>query len=131
MKILIVEDDEVSSFFLNDLMDHYGECDTAADGVQALDLFKKALEQDSPYDLVCLDIMMPKMDGRDALRNMRFHEESRGIEGKDRVKIIMTTALEDMKTIVESFKNQCDAYLVKPYKVEQVRDELRKLGLIK
>ena len=41
----------------------YGECDITVDGMEAVDAFMMALEDKEPYDLICLDIMMPVMDG--------------------------------------------------------------------
>ena len=63
MKILIVEDDFASRKFMMDYMSKYGECDGTVDGSEAVEAFMMAREDDEPYDLVCLDIMMPSMDG--------------------------------------------------------------------
>ena len=48
------------------------------DGMEAVDAFMMALEDGEPYDLVCLDIMMPVMDGYQALMGIR-NLESKGI----------------------------------------------------
>ena len=63
MKILIAEDDRVSRTFMEKFMSAYGQCDIAVDGMEAIDLFMEALKRKEPYDLACLDIMMPKVDG--------------------------------------------------------------------
>ena len=63
MRILIAEDDLVSRKFLFKFLSRYGECDLVVDGLEALDAFLISIKDDRHYDLICLDIMMPKVDG--------------------------------------------------------------------
>jgi len=86
MRILIAEDDYASRKFLYKFLSAYGECDITIDGIEAVDAFMLALDEGKPYDLVCLDIMMPKLDGTRALKAIRDVEKQRGIEG-DRYKV--------------------------------------------
>ena len=130
MKILIVEDDFASRKMLQKYLSPYGECDVVVDGQEALDAFSLALTEETPYDLICLDIMLPKIDGQDVLRQIRTIEKEKGIEGLDGVKIIMTTALGDTKNIMDAFKNQCEGYLQKPIERVRLIQEIRKLKLI-
>ena len=62
MKILIAEDDRLSRAFLKKAMEKYGACDVAVDGMEALDLYLESIKRQEPYDLLCLDIMMPKVE---------------------------------------------------------------------
>jgi len=130
VKILIVEDDFASRKMLQKYLSPYGECDVVVDGQEALDAFSLALTEETPYDLICLDIMLPKIDGQDVLRQIRTIEKEKGIEGLDGVKIIMTTALGDTKNIMDAFKNQCEGYLQKPIERVRLIQEIRKLKLI-
>ncbi|MBN1647125.1 MAG: response regulator transcription factor [Spirochaetales bacterium] len=130
MRILIVEDDFASRKMLQKYLSPYGECDVVVDGQEALDAFTFALKEEKPYDLVCLDIMLPKIDGQDVLKNIRKIEGERGIEGLEGVKVIMTTALGDTKNIMDAFKNQCEGYLQKPIERVRLIQEIRKLKLI-
>lgn len=130
MKILIVEDDFASRKMLQKYLSPYGECDVVVDGQEALDAFSLSLNEESPYDLICLDIMLPKIDGQDVLKQIRSIEKEKGIEGLDGVKIIMTTALGDTKNIMDAFKNQCEGYLQKPIERVRLIQEIRKLKLI-
>ena len=91
MKVLIVEDDFDSALLLQKLITQYGECRTAVNGREAVLAFHVALDAGQPYDLICLDIMMPEMDGQAALKGMRAMEEARGIASTHGAKIIMTT----------------------------------------
>lgn len=63
MKILIVEDDFYSRKILKKFLTAYGEVDIAINGEEAVAAFKLAWEENQPYDLITLDIMMPIMDG--------------------------------------------------------------------
>ena len=131
MKVLIVEDDFISRKLLATLLGHYGTCDVAVDGQEAVDSFKMALDEGEPYALVCMDIMMPNMDGQTALKEIRSIEKDQGIEDKDMVKAIMVTALDDPKNVMESLHEGLAAsYLVKPIDKVKLIDEVKKLGLL-
>ncbi len=130
MRILIVEDDFVSRRLLHAILSPYGICDIAVNGREAVDAFKLAWDEKAPYDLICLDIMMPGMDGHEVLQKIRIIEEEKGIYGKAGVKIIMTTALSDPRIIMKAFKEQCEAYLVKPIEKQKLLDAVKGLGLI-
>lgn len=111
------------------LLAAYGEVDVVVDGEEAVDAFKMGWEESRPYDVVFMDIMMPKVDGQEALRRIRAAEKSMGIRQVDEVKIIMTTVMEDPKNVIEAFhEGGATAYLVKPVDLEKIRSELGKLG---
>jgi two-component system chemotaxis response regulator CheY len=121
MRILIVEDDFISRKVLEKQMSTYGEADVTVNGKEALEAVRIQLAQGEPYSLICLDIMMPEMDGQEALRAIRNAEKEAGIAGLARAKIIMTTALNDSKDILSSFRDECDGYLVKPIKKQDIK----------
>ena len=130
MRTLIVEDDFTSRLLLQSLLSRYGECHIAVNGREAVDAFRRAWESGQPYDLICMDIMMPEMDGQSAVREIRACEKGQGTLSATGVKIIMTTALDDVKNVVESFKLLCDAYVFKPIDTGSLLDHLRFLRLI-
>ncbi len=130
MRILIAEDDFSSRKMLQTILSPYGDCDVAVDGKETISAFEMAIDADDPYDLICLDIMMPRLDGREALRQIRGIEDEKKIMGDDKVKVIMTTALQDPKSIVGSFMDQCEAYLVKPILKKDLLAKMKLLGLI-
>lgn len=131
MKILIVDDDLVCRMLLQDILAPYGNSHTAVNGKEAVKAFAIARGKKEPYDLIFLDIMMPEMDGQEALKEIRRMEKEKNIAGSDQVKIIMVTALGDAKNIMESFvKGQCEAYVTKPITVNGILKQVRKLGLI-
>jgi two-component system chemotaxis response regulator CheY len=130
MKILIAEDDPASRKFLYKFLSAYGDCDLTIDGQEALDAVKLAWEEKQPYDLVCLDIMMPNLDGYQALRTIRELERQQAIYGDQRVKIIMTTALNQTTNVFEAFDAGCEAYAAKPIDTAKFIEVMRKLGLL-
>ena len=99
MRILLAEDDFVTRKFMAKFLSKYGECDVTVDGMEAVDAFMMALEEENPYDLVCLDVMMPVMDGYQALVGIRNLEKERNIPPQKAVKVIMATALNEEKNV--------------------------------
>ncbi len=130
MKTLIVEDDFTCRKVLQLMLMTLGECDIAVNGSEALEAFRNAAAARERYDLICLDIMMPEMDGHTVLRNIRKIEEEEGIFGRDGVKVIMVTALGDSSNILKAFNEQCEAYAVKPIEKRKLFEVLKDLGLL-
>ncbi|MGE0086019.1 MAG: response regulator [Desulfococcaceae bacterium] len=131
MKILIAEDDFISRRILKEILAPYGDCDVVVDGAEAVQAFQMAIEEKKPYDLVCLDIMMPNTDGQEALKQIRETEKAADIRGSAEAKVIMVTALDDPKTVFQAFyKGGATSYIVKPIDKSRVIGEIRSLGLI-
>ncbi len=127
MKFLIVDDDPVCRRLVKTILAPYADCDLAFDGAEAIDAVRLALEDGQPYDLICLDIMMPGTDGHEALEAIRQLEASRGIAGSEGVKIIMTTALVDSKHCIRAFRHGCESYVTKPLRAEKLLEQVRAL----
>ena len=131
MRILIVEDDIAGRLLLQKYLEPYGELSMAVDGIEAVEKFRQALEEKSPFSLIMLDIMLPKMDGQDSLKRIREIEAEFGIRPVDTVKVIMTTALWDSGNIIRAFnEGSADSYMVKPIEREKLIEELHKIGLV-
>jgi two-component system chemotaxis response regulator CheY len=130
MKTLIVEDDFTSRLVLQTFLSRYGECHIAVNGREALEAFRTAQERGQAYDLICMDIMMPEMDGREAVKRVRALEDACGIPSSARVKIIMTTAVNDVKEVMRCFHELCDAYLVKPINHAELLERIRSYQLV-
>jgi len=131
VKILIAEDDFIARRILKEVLVPYGDCDIVVDGEEAVHAFRLSMEEGTPYDLVCLDIMMPHMDGYEALKAIREMEKAGGIDPVDEVRVIMITALGDPGTVFRTlYKGAATSYLVKPIVKSKLIRELRNLGLI-
>ncbi|MDY6823625.1 MAG: response regulator [Thermodesulfobacteriota bacterium] len=129
MKTLIVEDDFMSRLVLHELLKSYGPAHIAVNGNEAVEAAKLAIDSNAPYNLICLDIKMPEMDGQKALKEIRRLEDEGGIQGLSRARVIMTTMLDDKDNIMSAFREQCDAYLVKPIGKNALLEQLQKLEL--
>ena len=130
MRTLIVDDNFINRNYLLKLLQPLGECDVAVNGTEAVDAYRNSLETKELYDLICMDLKMPEMDGHEALSQIRDIEKDKGVKEEDQIKIIMTTAINDHKSILESFRYKCKSYLVKPIMKDQLYQELEKLKLI-
>jgi two-component system, chemotaxis family, chemotaxis protein CheY len=130
LRMLLVEDDFASRLVLQKFLSRYGDCHIAVNGREAVDAFRTALERGQPYDLVCMDIMMPEMDGREAVRQIRAMEEAKSILSTYGAKIIMTTGVDDMKEVILCFADLCDAYLTKPIDLAQLLEHMKSFQLV-
>jgi two-component system chemotaxis response regulator CheY len=130
LRTLLVEDDFFSRILLQTFLSRYGDCHIAVNGREAVDAFRAAMERGEKYDLICMDLMMPEMNGREAVQHIRKLEEERGILSTDGAKIIMTTAASDIKDVIQCFKELCDAYLVKPIDLAQLLSQMKSYGLV-
>lgn len=131
MKSLIVEDDFTARRLMQIYLASFGQCAVAINGVEAISEIKQAFQDGQPYDLICLDIMMPEMDGVTALEKIRQIEKGHGISGLNCVKVIMTTAKDQPADIFGAFKSGCEAYMIKPIRKPELLKEIQKLGLLK
>ncbi len=130
MKTLIVEDDVSCCILLERILSPFGNCDIAINGKEGFDLFEKAHDEKQPYDLMCLDIMMPVMDGRELLKKIREWECKEGISRYNGVKVILTTALDNQTEFVKSLEEHCEAYIMKPVHRRKLLNEIGELGLL-
>ena len=131
MKCLIVEDDFISRRIMKELLSPYFESDVAVNGEEGVASFRLAHDGKRPYDLICMDIMMPGIDGAEALKRIRQMEKELDVPPGLEVKVIMTTALDDPKTVIDTFyKGGATSYLVKPISKQRLVRELRTFGLI-
>ncbi len=131
MRVLVVEDDFTSRKILQKILGPYGEVDIAVNGLEAVQAFTQSLDDANPYDLICMDIMMPEMDGQTALKKIRSLEKERGIVPAQEVKIVMTTALDDPKNVVEAYyKGGATSYVPKPIDKHMLLHLLKSLGVI-
>ena len=130
MKILIVEDDSSSQLLLQTLLADYGTCELAANGQEAVEAIEQAIVAGEPYDLICMDIMMPQMDGLEALQKIRQTEFKHYQKGLVASKVIMTTAKDMAKDITSAFKAGCGAYITKPINKKELFEQIHLLGLL-
>ncbi|HET7839734.1 MAG TPA: response regulator [Rectinemataceae bacterium] len=130
MRILVVEDDFGSRRMMQKLLAPYGDIDVVVDGEEAVNAFRLAWEEKEPYGVVFMDIMMPKMDGHEALKRMRAMERELGVRPAKEAKVIMTSVLDDPKNVIEAYyEGAATSYLLKPIDRDKLSAELSRLGI--
>ena len=129
MRFLLIEDQKDVRNLLEAFLSDYGSCDMAEDGIKGLATVLKSFEEETPYDAIFLDIMMPKLEGQQVLQKIRELEDSKKVSPAQNVKIIMASALGDSENVMEAFKSQADAYLLKPILKDKLISTMKKAGL--
>ncbi|MCC6398217.1 MAG: response regulator [Bacteroidetes bacterium] len=130
MKCLIVEDDFASRMILQRFLMPYGDTEIAKDGNEAIAAFQRSVQTGSRFDLVCLDIMLPGVNGQTVLKEIRSMESTSPAPAAKPARVVMTTAVSDRETVMDVIPH-CDAYLVKPVKMADLISLLKRFGLIK
>jgi DNA-binding NtrC family response regulator len=116
-QILIVEDDPLEADLLSqELIDHGYKAQWAEDGEKALELIKQ-----SRPDLVLLDILLPKMDGFEVVKQIKANTKTHFIP------VIMVTALTDMDERVKGLDSGADDYITKPFKTFELLARVRSM----
>jgi putative two-component system response regulator len=106
-KILVVDDDETIRHLLADELKHNSyEVETAGDGGEAIETVRKKNEQKERFDVVVLDLDMPRVDGWEALKYIK--------ENTPETRVIMVTASGDIKNSVEAVRLGASDFVSKP-----------------
>lgn len=102
-KILIIDDNPK---LMQDALPMYGyEVNIATDGLMGL----KILDESNDFDLILLDVVMPKLDGWETLRSIRSNPKT------SKIPIIMLTSVSDSSDQISGFKIGADDYITKPF----------------
>ena len=115
MRILVIEDEKkVSNFIKKGLEEEHYAVDTVYDG--EMGLYMAELNE---YDLIVLDLMIPKIDGLEVLKRIRGN--------KNNVPILVLTAKDSVEDIVQGLDSGCDDYLTKPFEFMEFLARIRAL----
>lgn len=125
MRILIADDELGNRVLMRQLLKPYGECEVVENGAEAVDLFVLRLEDAKPFDLICLDIMMPILDGMEALKKIRETEQALSIKPEQEVKILVISALDKTPDIYGAFEGGCTDYIIKPITRKKLEVKLK------
>ena len=119
MRVLLAEDDQrIAGFISKGLHEEGYLVQSVSDGEQALEY--ALADPEAPFDLIILDILMPRRDGLSVCRELR----SRGLH----VPILLLTALDTLDDRVRGLDNGADDYLVKPFAFPELMARLRALA---
>lgn len=126
MRILIADDNAPTRAVLDKMLGEMGECVLVANGEEAVQAFAKGLDEGKPFDLVCMDIMMPVKDGQIAIQEIRAMERERDVSPSRETKIFMLTALSDDRNVYDSFfKGEATCYITKPIKADVLKARIQ------
>jgi len=129
MRVLVVEDDPSIRDMLEKFLSPSARCDLAEDGYAGIIAFEQALDRGEPYDLVCLDLVMPNMDGWEALRRIRAIEQNRARIPFVRVLILTARdSSQNMRRFLAS--STSEGFLLKPFRKSELFDAIKSLGLV-
>lgn len=127
-KTLVVDDHVVIRDAVRCLATQFvGPSTECGDGDEAIALFTQAFEAGEPYDLILLDLEMPRMDGNDTVEAIREYEDRHDVAAADRVRIVLVTGYPDEEQVKEWFTDKHDAYVVKPITKQKLLDILAQL----
>lgn len=129
MRILIIDDDPAIRLLLSTYLKPYGTCVEAEHGAAGIQVFTNGLAQQQSFDLVCLDIQMPGLDGHATLRCLRAIEAGFGRLGRAGARILMATTRDTPRDVLAAFREQAEGYLVKPINTAQLREQLESLDI--
>ena len=120
MKILVIEDEAKTAKFLKKGLCEAGfVVDVAEDGLAGLEMAKDAKAQDAEFDLIILDVMLPRLDGWQVLT--RFRNDG------GRAPVLFLTARDAVHERVRGFALGADDYLVKPFAFSELLARVRSL----
>jgi CheY-like chemotaxis protein len=123
--ILIVDDHPLNIQILIEMLGVEFDICSATSGEEVITMIHKMMPA-----LILLDILMPGLDGRHVLRYIRDHERKMKVAAQDRVKIVMTSAMDFPQGGVKALHSQCDAYITKPITKEKLVEVLNNLGFL-
>jgi len=128
--MLIADDDFTSRMILQKIISPYGTCHVVMDGNEAVQAFQIAWEENKPYDLICMDIMMPNLNGSEAVKKIREIETQKGVKQINKVFIMMTSSLSESEDVKNAMNAGANWYLLKPLNAQNLLNKLRELNLI-
>jgi two-component system chemotaxis response regulator CheY len=130
MRFLVVDDDFETRRLVQKLLRPYGDVDVAMDGEEGVEAFSRTLKEGEPYALITMDILMPNVDGQQALREIRQIEKERDIPPEQQARVIMISGLDDSKDVHDAFfLGEATSYIFKPINHKVLLQEIEKLGV--
>jgi len=121
-RVLVVDDEESLRFLLaSELQAESFEVQTAGDGEEAIELIRRKIEKGEKFDVVLLDIRMPKADGWEVLKFIK--------SSVPETRVIMLTAYADVKNAIEALRLGASDFVSKPYDLDDILTSInRALG---
>lgn len=120
-KVLVVEDDDVGYMLLHEILESYPiKLSRAYNGEEAINFFQ---HNKSAFDLILMDIRLPKVNGYDATQKIK------GINPK--VPIVAVTAYAHSQGIIDCYNSGCDDFIAKPYEISKIERVIENYLILK
>ena len=131
LKILIVDDSMYQRTIIEAALTEYGNCTQAKDGKEAVEKYREEFEKGEPFDLVVMDILMPVMDGHEALKKINEYQKENGVDEEKMSNAIMLSSLDDPQNMMKAqFETGAQVYVTKPFEEDVLVETLMSLDLI-
>ncbi|MCP3942447.1 MAG: response regulator [Desulfobacteraceae bacterium] len=128
IRILIVDDEELGRKAMEKIFAEYGQCTLVSTGNDAIKIYEEALDEESPFGLVILDISLEDISGLEVLKGIKKIEEEKEISENECATIVMATADSEKEMVMGCVKAGCKGYFIKPLKREPIVKRLSDLG---
>lgn len=133
MKSIVVDDELICRKIFEKVLLQYGPCDTVKNGTEALEAYKTSLDNNCPYQLMVLDIILPDIHGGQVLKAIRDLEKGRGIDEIDKLRVIVTTATETWFSkgfVTKNLNFLYEAYFIKSPDMSEFIERIHDLGFV-
>ncbi len=127
LSVLVAEDNEINALLIRSLLTRLGHHPViTTDGEQALESWVAADTAGAPYDLILMDVQMPKLDGIEATKQIRAREAARSLRHTPVIALTANTLVDDRYACFEA---GMDGFLVKPLDRDKLADALASVGI--
>lgn len=127
-RCLVVDDDLGTLKVLEKNLAPFFSCQLESQPETAFEKFKLALENGKPFDLVCLDVKMPRVDGIELLQAFRELESGLAKVGDDATPVFMVSGVTEIDEVCNSLSSGCTVYLTKPIDSSKLENHVKRLG---
>lgn len=124
MKMMIIEDDSVSSMKMEAILSEYGQCVSFDNGEDALAHLKEQQSSDAPFNLITVDYVLPGICGPEIIKKIR---EIEGETNKP-VSVALASSIQDEMCINKAISMGCDSFIEKPFTPDKVKEVI---GMLK
>jgi two-component system chemotaxis response regulator CheY len=128
MNFLIIEDEMTALIKMKALLSAYGQGTGVTNGYQALEQCAAAIKKGTPFDLITIDIGLPKVSGLQVLQAINKLEEDHQIPAS---KKIMVTATGTKDNLIKAASGGCSGFMVKPVRKDTLEEKMAALGFEK
>ncbi len=126
-KILVVDDEPGLTEPLREILEDEGyDIVVVHTGKRALEEYELSVKDKKLFDLILLDIILPRMSGLEVLNTIRASEKTRQVKGDARIPVIMLSGLKE-SWMDDAYEDGCNDYIIKPYDVDDLLAKIKEM----